>query len=323
MKQVFRVLAAASLAGLVGLAAAQSYPSKPITIVVAYPAGGDTDAVARLLGEKLSRRLGQPVVVDNRPGASGTIGSSHVARSPADGYTLLLAPSTFAIAQLVLKSSGSAAYDVINGFTPIIQTGSQPLFLAAAGTVEARSLKDLVSAARTDSNLAYASPGSGSPMQVLGEIANKSMGVNFRHVPYKGVAPAINDVIGGHVPLTYMTYGPIEPYLASGKIRVLAVADKTRSPLAPTVPTFAELGYPGVEVTAWNGLFGPKGMAPDVVRTLNTQVNEILKMPDVVSRLATLGVVPQGGAPEVLARTNAGDFERYGRVIKEMGIQAD
>ncbi|MCZ4312486.1 tripartite tricarboxylate transporter substrate binding protein [Comamonadaceae bacterium G21597-S1] len=320
MKQFLRFLA---LACLCGLAAAQGYPSRPITIVVAYPAGGDTDAVARLLGEKLSTRLGQPVIVDNRSGASGIIGSSHVSKAPADGYTLLLAPSTFAIAQFVLKTSGSTAYDVVNGFTPIIQTGSQPLFLATAGSVEAKSVKELVAAAKTGSNMDYASPGSGSPMHVLGEIANKSMGVNFRQVPYKGVAPAMSDVLGSHVPLTYMTYGPLEPYVANGKVRILAVADKARSPLAPNVPTFAELGYAGIEVTAWNGLFGPKGMPADIVKTLNTHVNEILKMPDVAAKFATLGVIPHGGAPDVLAKTSAGDFERFGRVIKEMGIKAD
>lgn len=320
MKQLLRFLA---LACLCGLAAAQTYPSRPITIVVAYPAGGDTDAVARLLGDKLSTRLGQPVVVDNRPGASGIIGSSHVSKAAPDGHTLLLAPSTFAIAQLVLKTSGSTAYDVVGGFTPVIQTGSQPLFLASAGGVEHKTVKDLVAAAKKGASLDYASPGSGSPMHVLGEIANKSMGVNFRQVPYKGVAPAMSDVLGAHVPLTYMTYGPLEPYVASGKVRILAVADKARSPLAPSVPTFAELGYAGIEVTAWNGLFGPKGMPADIVKTLNTHVNEILKMPDVAAKLATLGVIPHGGAPEVLARTSAGDFERFGRIIKEMGIKAD
>ncbi|MCW5642649.1 MAG: tripartite tricarboxylate transporter substrate binding protein [Rhodoferax sp.] len=320
MKQFLRFLAFACLCGL---AAAQTYPSRPITIVVAYPAGGDTDAVARLLGDKLSSRLGQPVVVDNRSGASGIIGSSHVSKAPADGYTLLLAPSTFAIAQLVLKTTAATGYDVVNGFTPIIQTGSQPLFLASAGNVEARTVKDLVAAAQKGQEFDYASPGSGSPMHVLGEIANKSMGVKFRQVPYKGVAPAMNDVLGAHVPLTYMTYGPLEPYVASGKVRILAVADKTRSALAPNVPTFAELGYAGIEVTAWNGLFGPKGMPADVVQTLNTHVNAILKMPDVAAKLATLGVLPHGGAPEVLARTSAGDLDRFGRVIKDMGIRAD
>ena len=312
--------AAACLAGPTW---AQTWPTKPITLVVAYPAGGDTDALARLFAEKLSTRLGQPVVVDNRPGASGVIGSSYVAKAPADGYTLLVAPSTFSIAQIVLKTGAGAGYDVVNGFTPIIQTALMPLFLVSGPASGAKSLKDVVVTAKSSQALSYASPGSGSPMHILGEMFNKSAGLSIKHVPYKGVAPAINDVLGGHVPLTVVTYGPIAPYLASGKVTPLAVADKARSPLAPNVPTLAELGYKDIEVVAWNGIFAPKGLSPEIVKTLNGHFNEILKMPDVAAKMAVFGALPLGGTPETLARTNAADFERFGRVIKELGIQAD
>jgi tripartite-type tricarboxylate transporter receptor subunit TctC len=325
MKQTRRQALATALS--IGAAAcvpawAQGYPSKPITLIVAYPAGGDTDALARLFGEKLSTRTGQPVVIDNRPGASGIIGSNMVAKAPADGYTLLLAPSTFSIAQLVLKTSGAGSYDVLNGFTPIIQTGTLPLALVASSTSGLKSFKD-VQAASKSQELSYASPGSGSPMHILGEMVNKAAGVNLRHVPYKGVAPALNDVMGGHVPLTYITLGPVIPYLSTGKMVVLAIADHQRSPLAPNVPTFQELGIKDVEVTAWHGLFGPKGMPADIVKTLNGHFNEILKMPDVIARMATFGSLPLGGAPETLAKTNASDFQRFGRIVKELGIQAD
>ena len=299
---------------------AQSYPSKPITIVVAYPAGGDTDALVRLYAEKLQARIGQPVVIDNKPGASGVIGSSFVSKAPADGYTLLFAPSTFSIAQLVLKT-GAGGYDVLNGFTPIIQTGTLPLALVANSASGIKSFKD-ISASKSQS-LTYASPGSGSPMHILGEMVNKATGLKLAHVPYKGVAPAINDVLGGHVPLTYITLGPVAPYLQGGKLTVLAVADSKRSPLAPNVPTFQELGVKDVEVTAWHGLFGPKGLPPEVVKTLNAHFNEIIKMPDVVARMETLGALPLGGTPETLAKTNASDFARFGKIIKELGIQAD
>jgi len=178
-------------------------------------------------------------------------------------------------------------------------------------------------AAQRSPDLSYASPGSGSPMHILGEMFNKSAGLGIKHVPYKGVAPAINDVLGGHVPLTVVTYGPIAPYLASGKVTPLAVADKARSPLAPNVPTLAELGYKDIEVVAWNGIFGPKGLSPEIVKTLNGHFNEILKMPDVAAKMAVFGALPLGGTPETLAKTNAADFERFGRVIKELGIQAD
>jgi tripartite-type tricarboxylate transporter receptor subunit TctC len=321
-RQALATALSAAAIGIAGPVHAQPYPAKPITLVVAYPAGGDTDALARLFGEKLSTRMGQPVVVDNRPGASGVIGSSFVSKAPADGYTLLLAPSTFSIAQLVLKTGGGSSYDVLQGFTPIIETGTLPLVLVAGSGNGFKTFKDVMGAAKTQT-LSYASPGSGSPMHILGEMVNKATGAKIGHVPYRGVAPAVNDVLGGHVPLTYITLGPIEPYLPNGKLVALAVADTKRSPLAPNVPTLAELGYKDIEVTAWHGLFGPKGLPADLVKTLNGHMNEILKMPDVAARMATLGAVPLGGAPEVLAKTNAADFERFGKIIKDLGIQAD
>lgn len=301
---------------------AQAWPTKPVTIVVAYPAGGDTDALARVFAEKLAPRLGQPVVVDNRPGASGVIGSNYVGKSAPDGYTLLLAPNTFTMAQLVLKTSPAAGYDV-RSFTPIIQPGTQPLFLVSGPGTQAKTLKDAVAASKSKDGLAYASPGSGSPMHVLGEMFNKATGAGFRHIPYRGVAPALTDVAGGHVPLTWMTYGPVEPYLAEGKMRLLGVAQAERSPLAPDAPTLAEQGYKGVEVSAWNGLYGPKGLSPEIVKTLNQHLNEIIRMPDVSAKMKLLGVLPLGGSPDVLAKTTLGDLERFTRIIKDLNIQAD
>ena len=298
-----------------------SYPNKPITIIVAYPAGGDTDAMARLYAEKLSQRLGQPVVVDNRPGASGVIGSTHVSKAAPDGYTLLMAPSTFSIAQLVLKTTQGTGYDVLNGFTPIVQTGVQPLFLASNQASGLKDVKSLVAQAKSGS-LSYASPGSGSPMHILGELFNKVAGTKLAHVPYKGVAPAVNDLIGGHVPTTFMTYGPLAPYVG-GKVNVLAVADNKRTSLAPSVPTLAELGYKDVEVSAWQGLFGPKGLSPEIVKLLNTHMNDILKMPDVVSKMHTFGALPAGGDPAHLGQVNANDYNRFSKLIKDLGIQAD
>ncbi len=319
------IAAAVSLAAACasGFAWADTYPSKPITLVVAYPAGGDTDALARLYAEKLSARVGQPVVVDNRPGASGIIGSTFVSKAAPDGYTLLLAPSTFSIAQLVLKTGSASGYDVLSGFTPIVQTGNLPLFLVASGAKGYTGLKDAVAAAKGGKSLSYASPGSGSPMHILGEMFARASGTSLAHVPYKGVAPAVNDVLGGHVPVTFITLGPVAPYMPNGKMVPLAVASRERSPLAPKVPTFAELGYKDVELTAWNGLWGPRNLPPEIVKTLNGHFNEILKMPDIVSRMAVLGTTPVGGDADVLAKTNAADFARFGKVIKELGIQAD
>lgn len=300
---------------------AQTYPSKPITIVVAYPAGGDTDAMARLYAEKLTQRLGQPVVVDNRPGASGVIGAVHVAKSQPDGYTLLMAPSTFSIAPLVLKTTPSAGYDVVNGFVPVVQTSYQPLFVASNQASGIKDVKTLLSKAKAG-GLTFASPGNGSPMHILGELFNKVAGVKIDHVPYKGVAPAVNDLIGSHIPTTFMTYGPLAPYVG-GKVNVLAVADDKRTSLAPNVPTLAEAGIQGVEVSAWQGIFAPKGVSPEVVKLLNGHMNEILKAPDVIAKMHTFGALPAGGDAAQLGRLNAGDYQRFGKLIKELGIQSD
>ena len=322
-RHIVLAVAALAAAGMTQHAAADpAYPAKPITLIVAYPAGGDTDAMARLYADKLSKRLGKPVIVDNRPGASGTIGTHLVSKAAPDGYTLLMAPSTFSIAQFVLQPTAGSGYDVLNGFTPIIKTSTQPLFIATNKESGMKDLKSLVAQAKS-TELSYASPGSGSPMHIFGEMFNRAAGVKLTHVPYKGVAPAVNDLLGGHVPVTFMTLGPIAPYLKNGKVSILAVADAQRSPLAPTVPTLAELGYRNMEIGAWQGIFAPKGLPPSIVQTLNGHLNEILKMPDVIEKMATFGALPAGGNPASLESANSADYRRLGGLIKELGIHAD
>ena len=326
-RHLFAVIASLAALGAcftTGQAVAQgAYPNKPITIVVSYPPGGDTDALARLYADKLSTKLGQPVVVDNKPGASGTIGNAYVAKAPADGYTLLFTPNTISIATLVLKSGSGAAYDVLNDFTPIIQAGSQSLFLVVNKDTGITSVKQLVEAAKAGKVKGYASPGSGSPMHILGETFNKAAAVKIAQVPYRGSGPAVVDLVGGHVPMFWTTLGPVLPHITSGKLVNLAVADPKRSPLQPNVPTLAEEGVADVNVGAWQGLMGPKGMPADVVRTLNLNMNDILKMPDVQTKMITLALVPVGGEPATLGKLNAFDHERYAKVIKEFGIQAE
>ena len=299
------------------------FPTKPITFIVSYPAGGDTDALARLFAEKLSTRLGQSVIVDNKPGASGTIGNALVAKSPADGYTLLFSPSTLSISNLVLSTGSGASYDVISDFTPVIQIGSQSLFLVVNSSTGIRSVKDLLAAAKTEKVKTYATPGSGSPMHVLGEMFNRAAGTKMQQVPYRGAAPVVTDIVGGHIPFTYITMGPVEQHLASGKLSLVAVADAKRSPLTPQVPTLAEEGVKDVLVGAWQGVFGPKGLPADVVATLNSHMNAILKMPEVEARMKTLATLPVGGDPSVMAKLNAFDHQRFAKVIKELGIKAD
>ena len=322
-RNLLAAVAASALCAAPALVHAQAYPSKQINIIVSFPPGGDTDALARVFAEKLAARTGQSVVVENKTGASGTIGNSYVAKAAPDGYTLLFTPNTFATAPLVLKPGTGATYDPLNDFTPIILAGTQSLFLVANTASGIKSVSELVAAAKSGKVANYASPGSGSPMHILGAMFNKAAGTNVAQIAYRGSGPATVDLVGGQIPFMYTTLGPVAQHIATGKLVNLAVADARRSPLAPNVPTLAEAGIKDVEVGAWQGFMGPKGLPADIVKVLNGHINEILKMPDVLARMTTLALVPAGGEPAALARINADHHTRYGRVIKEAGIQAD
>jgi tripartite-type tricarboxylate transporter receptor subunit TctC len=320
------LLSATAIAGSIfcsGVSAAMpGYPTKPVNIVVAYGAGGDTDVIARLFAEKLAPRLGQPVIVENRPGASGIIGSTHTARSKPDGYTLLLAPSTFVMAPHVVKTNGNT-YEPVKDFVPVTQTATQPLFLVASGMSNYRSVADVITAAKEKRPVTYATPGTGSPMHILGELFNQATGVKTLHVPYKGVAPAVSDLLGGHVDLAWMTFGPTEPYLASGKIRVLATAEPTRSTLVPKAPSLTELGFKTVHVPTFQGLYAPKGTDEAIVQLLAGHMAEILAMPDVVAKMRIYGSFAQSSTPAQLATETQKDFEYVGNLVRTFGISAE
>jgi tripartite-type tricarboxylate transporter receptor subunit TctC len=305
-------------------AAAQAgYPWKPITFVVSYPPGSDTDSIARMLAERLSQRVGQAVIVENKPGAGGTIGNNAVGRAAPDGYTVLFTPNPFTTAPLVLRLSPAASYDVLHGFEPIIKIATQPLVLVAHPGTGLKTVPEMVAAAKSGKPLTYATPGAGSPMHIVAEWLNRSAAVKITHVPYRGVAPSVNDVVAGHVSTAWVTLGVVAQYTGTHRLVPLAIGDAKRSPLAPDVPTLVEQGYKDVVVGAWNGFFAPKGTPAGVVTSLNRHFNEILKSPEVVAKLATFGALPEGGAPEVLAKTNAAEYESMGRLIKELAITAD
>ncbi|MDA7415651.1 tripartite tricarboxylate transporter substrate binding protein [Xenophilus arseniciresistens] len=313
----------ATAASLLPLAAqAQAFPDKTVTLVVPFPAGAGPDAVARLLAQKLSASLGQSVVVDNRAGASGTLGATFVARAPADGYTLLLTPNTFAIAPHLI-ARGAAPTDVVRDFTPIVQVASTPLVLVARPDLGVRDARALAELARKSKDITYGSSGSGSPMHIGGELFNRAAGVQTLHVPYKGVAPAITDLLGGHLKLNYTSLASVMPHLQSGKLLALGTLERERTPLLPALPTLVEQGFKDVAVQAWYGLLGPRGLPAPVVQTLNQHVNAALAQPDVVEQLKALGATPVGGTPEKLGQLVQADFTRYGRVIQEFGIRAD
>jgi tripartite-type tricarboxylate transporter receptor subunit TctC len=304
-------------------AMAQNYPAKGLTVVVGYPPGGDVDAMARLLSEKLSQRLKQPVIVENRPGAGGTLANAYVGRATPDGYTLLFTPNPFTTAPMVMKLSGGASYDVLNGFEPIIKTSTMPLVLVANPGAGFKTIPEMVANAKSGKQVSYATPGAGSPMHVAAEWLNRSAGVKITHVPYRGVGPSVVDVVAGHVNTAWVTVGAVSQYISTDRLIPLAISDAKRSPLVPTVPTLSELGYKDVVVGAWSGFFAPKGTPAEVVRLLNGHLNEFLKMPDVVEKMVTFGHLAIGGTPEVLRQTNASDFAVMGRIIKELGITAE
>jgi tripartite-type tricarboxylate transporter receptor subunit TctC len=323
-RQLLTCVAAASAAALAPtLAQAQAYPAKQISMVVSYPAGGDTDALGRLFAEKLATRIGQSVVVENKPGASGTIGNAFVAKAPADGYTLLMTPSTISSALLVLKPGTGGAYDTVGDFEPVFHMGTQQLFLVVNSQTGIKNVKDLVAAIKADKIKTYASPGSGSPMHILGEMFNKATGTKVQQVPYRGSAPAVVDLIGNHISFMYTTLGPVRQHIERGTLTNIAVADSVRSPFAPNVPTLEEQGIRGANLGAWQGIMAPKGTPSRVIEMLNGHFNEIMKMPDVQARMSLATTVPTGGEPRFLGRTHAAEYDRMAKVIAEIGIKAD
>ncbi|MDR2154210.1 MAG: tripartite tricarboxylate transporter substrate binding protein [Burkholderiaceae bacterium] len=323
MPSTLKLFVLSAIAVSAANAAAQQWPSKPITIVVSYPAGGDTDASARIYAEKLSIRLGQPVVVENKPGAGGIIGNFHVAKAKADGYTLLYANSTLPIVQNVLKVGTSVAYDPVNDFTPIIRDQNIPLVMVTSADSGIKSVRQLVQEAKDGKRINYGSPSTGTPMHIAAEIFNKAAGVKIPHVPYKGSAPLVADLLGNHVSVGWTTPGVAIGHVKEGKLIALALAEPKRTKLQPDVPTFLELGYKDVQMSAWQGLMGPRGLPADVVRVLNTHMNEIIKLPDVQTKLDAMGIEPVGGTPDAFATQVADDAQRFGVLIKEFGIQAE
>jgi len=319
---------ALALAGLslllnVGLGWAQSFPSKQVTLVVPFPPGGGPDVAARVSAEKRAPRLGQAVVVENRPGAGALLGASFVAKAAPDGHTLLLTPNTMAISPHVLAPGAGGGIDVNRDLLPVIAPATTPLVLVASPQLGATNLKALLEQARKQPGLAYGSPGNGSPMHFAGEMFKRSASVDLLHVPYKGVAPSLNAALAGEVKLLYTGVGGALQHIKAGKLVPLALTEKSRSALLPDVPTATEQGVANVEVNAWYGVFAPAATPAAVVQRINQEVNAVIRMPDVRERLLGAGIEPLGGAPQVLADFMKADTQRYGQLARELGIKAD
>ena len=280
---------------------AQAYPFKPIRIVVPYPAGGAVDIIARIVGQPLSETLSQPVIVDNRPGASANIGMELAAKVAPDGYTLLMASNGIATNMSLFPN---LTFDGRRDFSPVARIGYAPLVIVVPAASPARSLKDLIAQAKAvPGKLTYASAGNGSSGHLAGELLKSSAKIDVLHVPYKGGAPAITDLLGERI--SFMPINPVEwiAHIKSGRLRALAVGSDKRVPLLPDVPTVAEAGLPGYEATVWWGLVAPAGTPREIVARLNTETNRGLADPAIAGKLAELGVVITAGTPEQFPRS--------------------
>lgn len=303
-------------------AAAETWPARPVRLIVPFPPGGPTDVLARLYGQKLSGIWGQQVVVENRGGASGNIGSQVAAKSPADGYTLLLHASSHVLNKLLFKDPG---YDPIKDFVPITELADYKLVVVVHPSVPINSFKELVAAAKAKpGTITYASAGgAGAPTHLSVKMFEQVAGVEFVHVPYSGAAPATNDLLAGHVML--MFHNPLStlPHVKTGALRALAVTSLQRLPLAPDVPTVAESGYPGFEVGTWFAIWGPAGLPPAIVAEANRGFVAVSAMPEVRDQLAAQGLTAIGSSTADFARFQADEMERWGKVIRAANISVE
>ena len=302
-------------------AMAQTYPVKPVRIIVPYAPGGAVDIVARAVGQELTKRIGQTVLVENRTGAGGNVGSEAVAKAAPDGYTLLMAsPANTINPSLYTKMP----YDPMRDLVPIVLIGSVPTVLIANRSLPVQNVKQLVALAKSQPGaLTYGSGGSGTTEHLAGEMFKSIARVDILHVPYKGGAQVITDLLGGQIALMFVNQLAALPHVTAGKLKALAVASAERSEALPQVATFAEAGYPELKVSVWWGVMGPAAMPKELVMQLNREIGAALSSPEMKERLKTLSARPLGGTPEEFARFFAEETKRWAPVVKASGAQAD
>jgi tripartite-type tricarboxylate transporter receptor subunit TctC len=298
------------------------YPSKPIRFVVPYPAGGPLDTVARLLAQKVSQSVKQPVIVDNKPGAGGNIGADIVAKSPADGYTILMgAVATHAINPVLYAS---IPYDPVRDFAPITQIASTPNVLVVNPSVPANNVREFIAYAKANpGKLNFGSGSTGSAGHLAGELFKTMAGVDMTHVPYKGAAPAMQDLIGGQIQVMFDNLASSLGQVRAGKVKALAVTTARRSSLAPELPTIAESGLPGFDISTWFGLFAPAATPREALDRLYVEFTRALAAPDVREKMLNLGAEPVGSKPEEFAAYIRGEAEKYARLVRASGAKAD
>lgn len=316
-------IAALLLAGFylsTGAAAQEWAPSKLIELTVPVPPGSSTDILARMLAERLPKTLGQPVMVINRPGASGLIGAAAVARSEADGHTLLLPPSTLFGAPHVMPKGSAAGVDVVGDLAPIVITATSPLLILAHPRLGVKTAPELVEHLKRNPGLPFASSGNGSPQHIGGELFQRATGTQMTHVPYKGVMPAITDTVAGQITLAFSALGGVGQYIESGQVLALAVAEKARTPLLPDVPTLTESGIEGVELNIFFPVLAPRGTPQAAIDRLNREIDAIVRDPEVTRRMRDLGVATAGSTVEEAQRRVRDEFDFYGKVVADFGL---
>lgn len=302
--------------------AQSGYPAKPIRLIVPFAPGGPNDLLGRMVGQKLTEQLGQTVVIENRGGAGGTIGLDAAAKSPGDGYTLAMGgSSTMAVAPALYPK---LPYDPLKDFTPIINVAHVPYSIGVNPTVPAKNVKELIAIAKRRANyLSYGSSGTGSISSLSAELFKSLSGTQIVHVPYKGTAPALTDVVSGQIDMMFADLSLIQNLARAGKLRLIAVTSSKRSPAARDIPTVAESGLKGYEIEPWFGVVGPAGVPRDIVTRLNGVIASGLKSSDLVQRLDALGYEPIGGTPEQFAAAIKADIPKYARIVKMAGIKAE
>jgi len=302
-------------------ALAQPYPSKPITIVIGYTPGAVSDLAARTLSDGLNQAWGQPVIVDNRPGSGSNIAAGYVARAPADGYTLMVGTDATLTSNVFLYKH--TPFDPVKDFAPIINAGANIICLAVNAELPIKTVADLIAYAKKNpGRLSYGTSGVGSPHHLSGELLHQKAGIEITHIPYKGGGAAVNDLLGGHIGMAFLSLSAAVPHMNTGKIRIVAVVEKTRYAALPEIPTVGET-VPGFEMSSWVGVFAPAGTPPDIVAKLNDAMAKVLKTDAVRTKLANLGLVVQAGSPAELAETVKDGLKVRGELVKAAGIQPE
>jgi len=315
--------AAAILAALAaaGVCTAQNYPNRPIRFLVGFPPGGTSDILARSIGQKLAEAVGQQVVIENRPGAGGNIGAEAAAKAPPDGYTIFMSTTSQAISASLYRKLN---YDLVRDFAPVIQAVNYTNLLVVHPSLPVGSVKELVALARArPGELNYGTAGNGTPPHMTGELFNSYTGVKLQHVPYKGGAPAIADLLGGQITIMFDNVPPLLPHVQAGKMRPLAVTSLNRIAVLREVPTLDESGLKGFDSVAWNGVLAPAGTPRDIILRLNAEIVRILSLPDVRERLSSQGADPVGGTPEEYAALIRSEIRKWAKVVKDSGAKVD